>query len=225
MFDVVIVDYGTPRLAARCAGSLDHELVSSIEIVDAKARHLSYAVAVNETLAVGESPFVLACNADTRMLDPDGLMRIFQIFHENTNIATIGPRQIDDQGRITHAGIVGNDLQRAHRFWFEPIGAVEDQCSERILDVPTVSGAVYFCRRKAWEQVGGFLETDHFYEETGCDLKLRHAGWRVVYTGAVTWEHLFNRSPTTEAWRVKKMVASREKWYALGRELGVRVGG
>lgn len=193
MIDVCVVDYGTPRLAAQCVGSLDSDLFRSIELVDAKSRGWSYAQSVNRSLARGTAPYVLALNADTRMLEPPD--QIVALFEEHADIAVIGPRQIDDQGRITHGGIVGDNFNRAFRCWMQPLEHAARMCGECALDVPTVSGSVYFARRSVWEQLGGFLETALYYEETALDFRIRHAGWRVVYTGATTWEHLWARSP------------------------------
>lgn len=219
MIDVAIVDYGTPDLAAQCAGSLTSDLFDSIEIVDAHARGLSYAQAVNGSLAGRHSPYVLALNADTRMLEPPD--HVIAIFEENPDIAVIGPRQIDDEQRVTHAGIVGDNLRRQHRFWMHPLADVDRQSNERIMDVPTISGAVYFCRRSAWEEHDGFLETRHFYEETALDFAIRHAGHRVVYTGATTWVHLFNRSPVDGAWRAQMAAESREAFRKFCDERGI----
>lgn len=222
MIDVAVVDYGTPKLAARCVGSLDSELFRSIELVDAKARGWSYAQSVNRSLARGTAPYVLALNADTRMLEPP--VQIVALFEEHADIAVIGPRQIDEQRRITHAGIVGDNFDRTHRFWMQPLDQVGRQCGECVLDVPTVSGSVYFARRAVWEKLGGFLETRHFYEETALDFAVRKAGWRVVYTGATTWEHLFNQSPVDEAWRVRAAAESRQAFYRYCTERGIECG-
>lgn len=208
MIDVVVVDWGTPDLARRCVASLDSPLFQSIELVDAKARGWSYAQSVNWSLEAGDAPYVLALNADTRMLEPPDV--IVEIFEENPDVAVIGPRQVDDQGAITHAGIVGSNVRPEHRFWTMPLASVDQQCRERTLDCATVSGAVYFARRSDWEDLGGFLCTPLFFEETFFSYLARHAGHRVVYTGATTWEHLFNRSPVSDEHRTALATESQQ---------------
>lgn len=193
LVDIAVVDYGTPHLAARCVGSLDSDLFASIELVDAKSRGLSYAQAVNRSLARGTAPYVLALNADTRMLEPPD--RLLQLFADHPDIAVIGPRQIDQTGRITHAGIIGSNTEPEHRFWMRPLAHVAEMCAEKTLDCVTVSGSVYFARRTVWEQLGGLLETPLYYEETAFSYAVRHAGYRVCYTGQTTWEHRWNSSP------------------------------
>jgi GT2 family glycosyltransferase len=218
LIDAVIVDYGTPRLAARCAGSLDDGAFSSIELVDAKARGWSYARSVNSSLTRGSAPYVLALNADTRMLEPPH--EILSLFEEHADIAIIGPRQIDEFGRVTHAGVVGTNPHPVHRFWLHPLAEVIDDCKERALDCVAVSGSVFFARRRAWEELGGFLETPHFFEETWLCYLARHRGYRVVYTGATTWLHLFGRSPTPDGWQAEVTEQSR----AIFRESCAREG-
>lgn len=208
MLDVAVVDWGTPQLAARCVGSLTSDLFTSIELVDAKSRGTSYACSVNSSLARGSAPYVLALNADTRMLEPPE--KLLAIFEEHADVAVIGPRQIDGQGFLTHAGITGTNTEPRHRFWLAPLHECDHLCNEWMLDVPTVSGAVYFARRSVWEALGGFLDTPHFFEETWLCYLARHHGYRVIYTGASTWEHLFNRSPVEEGFRTRAALESRE---------------
>lgn len=223
MIDVAVVDYGTPWDVVNCVGSLRSNLFTSIEVVDAKARDWGYAHSVNSSLANGSAPYVLALNADTLMLNPPTV--IVEIFETHPDIAVIGPRQVDDSGRITHAGIFGDNFKREHRYWLQPLSLYADRCAEYVLDVPTISGSIYFCRRSIWEEFGGFLETRLYYEETALDFAVRHAGHRVVYTGATTWQHLWQHSTYPESERFRQVVRSREMFYAYCAERGIECGG
>lgn len=209
--DAVIVDYGTPELAAACLESARHcDLFASVCTMDAKALGWSYSRCVNTALraATVDGEFVLALNADTRMLERP--TAVLDLFDADEKIAVVGPRQVNAEGRITHAGIVGTNEHPQHRFWQRPLADVESQCREWLLDCVTVSGSVYFARRSVWEDLGGFLETDHFYEETWLSYLARHRGYRVIYTGAATWIHDFNQSPVDGAWRTQVARESRE---------------
>jgi GT2 family glycosyltransferase len=219
MIDIAVVDWGTPQLAARCVGSLDSDHFTSIELVDAKRHGLSYSQAVNQSLAAGSAPYVLALNADTRMLEPPD--HILALFEEHADIAVIGPRQVDQHGRITHAGIVGTNEDPKHRFWLQQLSEVDGLCREDQLDCVTVSGAVYFARRSAWEQLGGFLPTRLYYEETFLSYLARHRGYRVVYTGATTWEHRWNQSPADPGWRAATAAASQQAFRAACQKEGI----
>lgn len=222
MFDLAISDYGTPRLAARCAGSLNVPDIRSVQIVDAKAKGLSYAESINGALKHGAAPYVGALNADTWMIDRASLRIIATLFNYHPDVAVIGPRQVNNQGRLVHAGIIGNNHVRTHRFWQTPLPEADHLCAENLLDVPTVTGSVYFCRREVWEQHGGFYEgCRHYFEETALDFKIRHAGWRVCYTGATTFGHLWQSSPLPQSWLVQKAAESQKEFVRHMRELGI----
>lgn len=217
--DAVIVDYRTPDLARACFDSLiDCPLFASIATVDADRMSWSYAKSVNQTLAGSNAEFVLALNADTRMLEPP--TAILDLFDSDERIAVIGPRQIDGQGRVTHGGIFGANEAPAFRCWQTPLAECDAETADT-RDAVTVSGSVYFARRSVWEQLGGFLPTTHFYEETWLSYLARHRGHRVVYTGATTWQHDFNQSPVEPAWRAQVAAESRETFRAACAREGI----
>lgn len=210
--DAAIVDYGTPELAEACLDSIrDCDLFASVAVVDAKQLGWSYAKSCNTALRAGVAEFVLALNADTRMLEPP--TAILGLFDDDPSIAVVGPRQVNSQGFITHGGIFGTNQAPTFRCWQQFLDA-HDAATADTRDAITVSGSVYFARRSIWEQLGGFLTTPHFYEETWFSYLARHRGHRVVYTGATTWIHEFNQSPTTGAWRAQKAAESRETFRA-----------
>lgn len=192
--NVVIVDYGTPDLATACLDSLRGcDLFQSVAVVDAKGHGWSYAQSCNNILKAGTGDIVLALNADTRMLEPPAA--ILDLFDSDWKIGVVGPRQVTPDGRVVHGGIFGTNTAPRFRGWQAPLAVVDAETSDT-QDAVTVSGSVYFARRHCWEDVGGFLEVPQmYYEETFASYKARHLGWRVVYTGATTWEHRWNSTP------------------------------
>jgi GT2 family glycosyltransferase len=137
----------------------------------------------------------------------------------------LGPRQVDDRGRLVHAGIVGPPTKPRHRGWQEPD---RGQYVDVLDDVPTVSGSAYFIKRKAWVQLksctvhqlatagsppgggtGAFLPTPHYYEETWCSYHARAHGWRCVYNGDVTITHSWHRASPVGGAADSKMSESR----------------
>ena len=217
--DAVIVDYGTPALAARCLDSLgEHPLFASIATVDAKALEWSYARSVNTALRAGSAEIVLALNADTRMLEAPTV--ILDLFDMDPTVGVVGPRQVTSDGRITHGGIFGRNEAPAFRAWQMPLGDF-DAATADTRDAITVSGSVYFARRTVWEQCGGFLDTSHFYEETWLSYLARHRGYRVLYAGSTTWIHEFNQSPVDGAWRARVAAESRERFRAACAAEGI----
>ncbi|MGH3415436.1 MAG: glycosyltransferase family 2 protein [Actinocrinis sp.] len=186
--------------------------------MDAKRAGWSYARSVNTALRAGTAGVVLALNADTRMLEPPDA--ILALFDSDPTVAIIGPRQVSSAGLITHGGIFGVNEAPAFRAWLAPLAEHESQtCDTR--DAVTVSGSVYFARRSAFEHLGGFLETSHFYEETWLCYLARHRGYRVLYTGQTTWVHEFSQSPVCPTWRAQAAARSRETFRAACRREGI----
>lgn len=217
--DAVIVDYGTPGLAAECLRSIENcALFASVAVVDAKALGWPYARSVNTALRAGRAQIVLALNADTRMLEPPAA--ILGLFDSDPTVAVIGPRQVNSDGLITHGGIFGTNEHPEFRCWQAPLLG-HDLPTRDTRDAVTVSGSVYFARRSVWETLGGFLPTSHFYEETWLSYLARHRGHRVLYTGSTTWMHEFNQSPVEPAWRAQTAAESREMFRAACAREGI----
>jgi hypothetical protein len=113
---------------------------------------------------------------------------------------------MDENYRITHAGIVGTNTHPSHRGWreYDPL----DNLFKDRVNCITVSGSAYFIRRYVWDAltnntkyremypdaIGAFLPTPHYYEETWCSYFARHLGYNVVYDGTVTIGHSWHAS-------------------------------
>lgn len=168
--------------------------------------NLGYARACNRGARCGTAPVLGLLNCDIQFL-PGEMEKILAAFElpENHDVGVIGPRTTSSSGLLTHAGIIKKPNGRdEHRFWLVPDGPFAHDS----LDVPTVSGATYFVRRKAWEELtacevfqkvsdgaqGAFLPTRHFYEETWCSYHSWSHGWRVRYEGSAHLIHEWHRS-------------------------------
>jgi GT2 family glycosyltransferase len=144
-------------------------------------------------------------NADVWLTTSD-LVNVQNIFDSNPDIHILGPKQRDENGFITHAGIVGTNTAPAHRGWrqHDP----NDVLFRDRIPCVTVSGSAYFIRRSVWEALrydsgyakmypgalGAFLPTPHYYEETWCSYFARHRGYNVVYDGSVSIGHSWHAS-------------------------------
>lgn len=166
--------------------------------------NLGYARACNLGASLGHAQYLALLNCDIAFKE-GCVQTIIDYFDTNPDAGVIGPRTTTTDGRLTHAGIIRNPNGRdQHRAWLHPDGpAYQDT-----LSVPTVSGATYFVRRTAWDELtacpffqetapgasGAFLPTRHFYEETWCSYHARAHGWDVVYLGATKMIHEWHKS-------------------------------
>lgn len=183
--------------------------------------NIGYSAACNQLAACGKSDVVALLNADVWMTSSD-IYKIDEIFQNNPEIHILGPKQRDEHGYVTHAGIIGTNTQPKHRGWrdYDP----EDILYRDRLNCVTVSGSAYFIRRDVWNSLhndieyrqmfpdatGAFLPTPHYYEETWCSYFARHKGYNVVYDGSVSIGHSWHKSSPVGGQADAKFQISRE---------------
>jgi len=226
--DVVVVDYRTPDDLAGFIGSFEEvrdevDAVLHVALVDPldEAQHrgvvdpscmnvqvfptnVGYARACNELGSRGEREVIAFFNADTR-LRPGVLAGCRQHLLDNPQVGIVGPRQVDDDCRITHGGIFGTNLHPSFggRWRARDVG----QFSE-ITETISVSGSAYFIKRECWDvlrscplfervapdAVGAFLPTQHYYEETYLSFHARYHGWQIHYLGPLAMVHRWHQA-------------------------------
>lgn len=233
MIDLCVINYNTCSLLARFLDNLHFDLVGTPKVwnlhiadngssdrsqdwlefnldryhVDTflKNDNIGYSAACNLLASSSEAEIIALLNADVWMTSED-LVKIQNIFDENDDIHILGPKQRDEDGLITHAGIIGTNTAPAHRGWRQQ--DPHDVLYRDRMPCVTVSGSAYFIRRSVWDDltnnskyrelypgaVGAFLPTPHYYEETWCSYFARHLGYNVVYDGSVSIGHSWHAS-------------------------------
>jgi len=186
------------------------------EIIDSNFNY-GYSFACNLLASRGSGNVVGLLNADVWMRSVDVSNIEKRIYELDADI--YGPKQRDEHGSITHAGIFGTNTAPQHRGW--KLADPGDILFRDSLDAVTVSGSAYFVKRSVWESLtydpeyisllghlvgkksiplwsvtadGAFLPTPHYYEETWCSYYARHRGYSVVYDGAVSIGHSWHAS-------------------------------
>lgn len=161
-------------------------------------------------------------NADV-VLRPGAIADCVAALKSLDTCAVVGPRQVDDRGRLTAAGILGTEAAPKHRGWLEhDIGQYQD-----VLSVPTVAGSAMFVNRKIWLEltncplfqsaapgaIGAFLPTPFYYEETFLCYHARSHGYENLYYGLSTVVHNWHSSVKkndAEDWAAARLKESRE---------------
>ena len=170
-----------------------------------QADNVGYARACNFLARLGDGDIIGLLNADVWLYTKD-IEQIQKTFDKNPNIDILGPKQRDELGRITHAGIFGTLAEPKHRGWHEK--DIEDDLYRDLVPAVTVSGAAYFVRRKVWEELtacqiyrsihpnaeGAFLPTPHYYEETFCSYHAHAHNYGVYYDGRISIGHSWHAS-------------------------------
>lgn len=186
-------------------------------------KNVGYSGAVNWAASSGNNEFIAAFNADTR-ITPGVLDKCLDHMEAQPGIGVLGPRQVDDQNRLTHAGIVGTESEPRFRCWLDDDRGQFDD----IIDAITVSGSAYFVRRETWQEltdcpiyqglhpdaIGAFLPTPHYYEETWASYHARAHGWSVVYYGAAKMIHRWHKASPVGGWAEQQVTTSQKMFRA-----------
>lgn len=187
--------------------------------------NVGYGRAVNRGAAGGRRETLAIFNADV-VLCPGALDACHQALVDHPDWGVLGPCQVDDRGRFTHAGIFGTPDAPKHRGWRQADRGQYRDVAEAV----TVSGSAYFVRRATWDQLtaceifqnhdpaeGAFLPTPFYFEETYCSYHARAHDWKVVYFGEATIIHTWHasvRANEAEGWAAERYVESQATFRA-----------
>lgn len=171
----------------------------------ANAENLGFARATNQTLAAARGRYLLVLNPDT-VLPPDALAQLVAVAESHPEAGMVAPRLVYPDGTLQYscrrfptitAAIFRNTFlgrlfpraRSAERY----VMADWDHDSLRVVD--WASGACLLIRREAYEQVGPFDESFIFgSEDVDYGLRMRQAGWQVLFTPEPTIVHAVGRS-------------------------------
>lgn len=239
--DIVIVNWRTPEDLEACWRSLDKNpptvpfVATTVDVQSmpgggalvagwARGRanraamghpnNIGYGRACNMGGAWGSGDVVACFNADV-LFRPGVLDACHDALLKNDSWGVLGPRQVDQSGAITHAGVFGTNTQPTIRGWKSK---GRDSYMDVRDDAVSVSGSAYFIKRQVWDELrecdcnilGPFLETPHYYEETWVSYHARAHGWKVVYWGRDTMVHKWHRASPVGGEADKQMPKSRE---------------
>jgi GT2 family glycosyltransferase len=188
--------------------------------------NVGYSHACNYMASKSNGDVLALLNGDVWLTSTD-VANIQDIFDNNPDIHILGPKQRDEKGFITHAGIIGTNTAPKHRGWREH--DPYDLLYKDRVECVTVSGSAYFVRRDVWEAMsnhpeykkiapnamGAFLPTPHYYEETWCSYFARHLGYNVVYDGSVSIGHSWHASTPKPG----EGVSHADKYFPISREI------
>lgn len=173
----------------------DHDYIVNYE-------NCGYGKAVNDAARTGDSAVIAIFNADTRLTD--GVIdECYEAMMAEPSWGVLGPRQVDQDNRITHAGILGTNEKPFLRGWRK---TNSDEYGD-VREAVSVSGSAYFIKRAVWEELtdcelyqsahpvgGAFLESPLYYEDMLCSVHARAHGYRVIAYGPAQMQHRWHQS-------------------------------
>lgn len=238
--DVIVVNYKTPsdlsrflhsfaehppscdydvRVVNVCPEDLDCRVAHEWVTADARFHHcvftdnVGYGRACNTAARLGDRELVAFFNADIA-LTAGALDACSAALVSRDDWGILGPRQHDDRGYITCAGIFGGVLAPKHRGFHEHD---HGQYVDVRDDATYAMGSALFTRRTLFNELtdcpdgpGTFLlQTPHYYEESfACRHALAH-GHKIVYLGTTTIVHQWHRASKVGGWAEQQMPYSK----------------
>jgi GT2 family glycosyltransferase len=147
------------------------------------SRPFNYALTVNEAVTQTTSPYVLLLNDDTEAVYDDWLEAMVGYAQED-RVGVVGGQLVYPDGTIHSAGmLLGARTIAENRYHRRPeLTMGYGNRAQLPQDLSAVVGTSMLVRRTAFDEVGG-LDTSFpvAYNDVDFCLKLRRAGWRVLY--------------------------------------------
>jgi len=195
-WELIIVDNGSKEretlefLAAKEAGD------ERVRVVP-YPKDFNFAAINNEAARQARGEYLLLLNNDTVVLDKDWLS-IMMEHAQRPDVGIVGTRLLFPDGTVQHAGvIVGMGRAADHVGYGQQADAPGYMCRAQLSqEVSAVTGACLLIRKACYFESGG-LDEEKFrvlFNDVDLCLKVRQAGYRVVWTPQVTLAHHESRS-------------------------------
>jgi N-acetylglucosaminyl-diphospho-decaprenol L-rhamnosyltransferase len=188
-WQIIIVDNGSAEDVSRVIG----EKFNGVEVIRSE-RNLGFAAGNNLGLCRAKGEFIILMNSDV-IAQPDTLEALVTSLQREPWTGAMSPGLLTAQGE-PQAFAFGSDpspgylLRRGMRFLFR-LGPLHDWASKESIEVDWVSAACVCVRAKVIEEIGGFDERFPLYfEDSDWCLRMRAAGWKVVYNPRLSVIHL-----------------------------------
>ncbi len=186
--EVLVVNNGstddTPRIV--------REAYPSVRLIDLP-RNLGFAGGMNEGLKAARGEILVPLNDDT-LVDPAMAREIARPIVEDAAIGMVGCKILYPDGKtIQHAGgiIKPNGLTDHFGYGMPDDGQWDDE-----REVDYVTGCAMAIPRRAFERIGLFDDRYYptYYEEVEFAIRLRKAGFRIVYNPKAVLRHLESKT-------------------------------
>jgi cellulose synthase/poly-beta-1,6-N-acetylglucosamine synthase-like glycosyltransferase len=174
----------------------------------------NFSASINAGAAAAAGDHLLLFNDDLEVIEPDWLSAMLE-YSQDPGIGAVGAKLHYPDGRLQHIGIVlGVAGVAAHAFHQHPGVSPGYAGSATIVrNYSAVTGACMLTRRAVFEEVGRFderLPTD--FNDVDYCLRLRRAGYRVVFT---PWARLYHHESASFGARQHEMTElgeMRRRW-------------
>ncbi|MCL6622017.1 MAG: glycosyltransferase [Syntrophobacterales bacterium] len=172
--------------------------------------NLGFSRACNQGARAAQGEFLLFLNNDTRVT-PGWLEALLDTIRADETIAAVGAKLLYPDDSVQHAGVVFNREGRVYhlyRYLHRDHPAVN-----KVREFQVLTAACLVVRRAAFLAVGLFDENFlNGFEDVDLCLRLREAGWRLLYQPQAVVYHLESQTQGRFARELENCRYFRSKW-------------
>ena len=162
--------------------------------------NVGYAAGCNQGAKLCNSEIIGFLNMDTEFVED--IEPMIECLSFRDDVSVIGPKQVNENNEIVAAPSIG--FTGAYEFWKEK----DEGQADFIKESDYISGSAFFTKKKIWEELGGFLETPLYCEDSFFCWHATTKGYKSVYYGLVKMKHYWRKSPITAQERaIKRKIA------------------
>ena len=182
-----------------------------------KPAPFNFADKVNFAMSQVETEHVVVLNDDLEVIAPEWIEEMVSLARR-PEVGAVGAKLLYPDDRIQHAGIVLGITGNCGHLFHNQLNAHPGYCafSHVTRNYSAVTAAAIAFRRSVFEEVGGFdiaLRID--YNDVDFCLRLRKAGYRIVYTPHAELYHFENSSIKRAAANPAEERRFLERWRAV----------
>ncbi len=194
LFELIVVDNGSKDGTREYLEALGKE-ISNIRVIR-NEENLGFAKACNQGARAARGKYVVFLNNDTVPLK-GWLEELIKVAEKDEKIGVVGSKLLFPDGTIQHAGVGIADFPYSvspmHLYYGKPDGFPG---TDKTKDLQAVTGACMLVRKSVFERLGGFDEGFvNGYEDVDLCLRVREAGYRVVYNPKSVLYHYESMTP------------------------------
>ena len=196
----------------------------------ANSDNRGFSAANNQAIKNAKGEYLLILNPDT-VVHPGSLDTLISFMDNHPDVGACGPKILDAHGTthnsvgyvptfrsVLHVKTIFRSLGifRAHYRRLQTDTIDFDKCR----DVEQLSGSALMVRRAVMEEIGLMDESFFlYYEDVDLCLRIRKAGWRIVYIPEALITHKGGRS-TVQVSAKKKILLYRSLFIYLRKHKG-----
>lgn len=211
-YELIVGDDGT-----LAEDKLDFLARQTIPIRRVSLKHpggFNYGRNLNFIASHSKAPHLILFNDDTEVIAPEWIEAMLE-YSQQEAIGAVGPRLLFDDGRIQHMGmVIGVNGMVAHVYHGHQGSIAGYGSSAQIVrNYSCVTAACMMTRREIYERLGGFDTRFRFdFNDVDYCLRVRRAGYRIVFTPYSELYHLESATVVGRPWDPEEVAYMQRTW-------------